>query len=268
MTQPPSAPRLPGGWCCCSFACNGTLLFIGLGRFPQSFHHTQQSDELHNKLFCVQGRAIANDGLSTGCITSVEYAPGAFRSLVRILPTSHFSGATSAQIPWACVHAGALHCTCADNGAHSTQVGAVLEQIPRMFAETKVLDSCFGGAVEAAIEVCQACWAPDGYHSWSFSVSALQAPSDMYRGHANAANRQCGPLYAPIQFNLPTLFCRALSLSVILFAATALCACVGCLSLHAVHWLIHCTHFNSKACTSAWLQPHWPISSGLACGLP
>lgn len=36
----------------------------------------------------------------------------------------------------------------------------MLEQIPRMFAETKVLDSCFGGAVEAAIEVCRACWAP------------------------------------------------------------------------------------------------------------
>jgi len=29
----------------------------------------------------------------------------------------------------------------------------VLEQVPRMFADTQVLDSCFGGAIEAAIEV-------------------------------------------------------------------------------------------------------------------
>lgn len=33
---------------------------------------------------------------------------------------------------------------------------AALEQIPRLFAGSKVLDSCFGGAVEAAIEVLKA----------------------------------------------------------------------------------------------------------------
>ena len=36
------------------------------------------------------------------------------------------------------------------------QVEAALEQIPRMFAASKVLDSCFGGAIEAAIEVLKA----------------------------------------------------------------------------------------------------------------
>ena len=108
----------------------------------------------------------------------LSYAPGAFRSLVGTLSTSHSSDATSAQIPWACVHAGALHRTCADNEARSTQVGAVLEQIPRMFAETKVLDSCFGGAVEAAIEVCQACWAPDGL---PLLVSFCVCPSGAFR---------------------------------------------------------------------------------------
>lgn len=33
---------------------------------------------------------------------------------------------------------------------------AALEQIPRMFGNSQVLDSCFGGAIEAAIEVLKA----------------------------------------------------------------------------------------------------------------
>jgi len=42
---------------------------------------------------------------------------------------------------------------CGRRRARRAQVDAVLEQVPRMFADTQVLDSCFGGAIEVAIEV-------------------------------------------------------------------------------------------------------------------